>query len=158
MTITNPDWVPPIESTFDTGKAIRSEQGLMLAGNPIAIVLGKAGAPRVVDAALSTTATNTGRDWVLARNALSAAGAVGTYAFLGETTDAVTRNFGDTVAGSALRPAGIRADEPFTVSAPVTGALHSADPTFTPTGTWRCMGSARGATGVYGATLWLRIS
>lgn len=47
MTITNPDWVPPIESTFDTGKAIRSEQGLMLAGNPIAIALGKPGAPRL---------------------------------------------------------------------------------------------------------------
>jgi hypothetical protein len=139
-------------------KPITLQQGRALRDNPIAIAEGESGAPRVVDAALSTTATNTGRDWVLARNALSAAGAVGTYAFLGETTNAVTRNFGDTVAGSALRPAGIRADEPFTVSAPVADALHSADPTFTPTGTWRCMGSARGATGVYGATLWLRIS
>lgn len=52
MTITNPDWVPPIEYTFDTGQAIRSEQGLMLAGNPIAIALGKAGAPRVLLPAL----------------------------------------------------------------------------------------------------------
>jgi len=45
MTITNPDWVPPIEITFDEGKPIRSEQGLMLAGNPIAMALLKPGAP-----------------------------------------------------------------------------------------------------------------
>lgn len=45
MAIANPDWVPPIEMTFDTGKAIRSEQGLMLAGNPIAMARGKDGSP-----------------------------------------------------------------------------------------------------------------
>ena len=47
MPIINPDWVPPVESTFDVKKPIRSEQGLMLAGNPIAIAEGKPGAPRV---------------------------------------------------------------------------------------------------------------
>jgi hypothetical protein len=47
MPITDPDWVTPIEITFDEGKPIRAEQGLMLAGNPIAIALGKPGAPRV---------------------------------------------------------------------------------------------------------------
>ena len=47
MPIINPDWVPPIESTFDVKKPIRSEQGLMLAGNPIAIAEGKPGAPRL---------------------------------------------------------------------------------------------------------------
>jgi hypothetical protein len=46
MPIVNPDWVAPIEMTFDEGKPIRSEQGLMLAGNPIAITLGKPNAPR----------------------------------------------------------------------------------------------------------------
>lgn len=47
MPITNPSWVPPIEFTFDEGNPITSKQGLMLAGNPIAIANGGAGAPRV---------------------------------------------------------------------------------------------------------------
>ena len=44
--ITDPDWIDPEETTFDVEKPIRSEQGVMLAGNPIAIALGKPGAPR----------------------------------------------------------------------------------------------------------------
>ena len=48
MPITNPDWVPPIEMTFDVKRPIRSEQGLMLAGNPIAIAGGAPGAPIIV--------------------------------------------------------------------------------------------------------------
>lgn len=47
MPITDPDYVPPIAITFDEEKPIRSEQGLLLAGNPIAIALGKPGAPRI---------------------------------------------------------------------------------------------------------------
>jgi hypothetical protein len=45
MPIVNPDYVPPIAMTFDEEKPIRSEQGLLLAGNPIAIAQGKPGAP-----------------------------------------------------------------------------------------------------------------
>lgn len=47
MPIINPDYTPPIEMTFDEGKPIRSEQGLMLAGNLIAAFMGKPGAPRL---------------------------------------------------------------------------------------------------------------
>lgn len=47
MPIIDPDWVPPIEMTFDIEKPIRSQQGLMMAGNPIAMAAGKPGAPRV---------------------------------------------------------------------------------------------------------------
>jgi hypothetical protein len=46
MPITNPDWIPPIEMDFDVGKPIRSEQGVQLAGNPIAIIQSADGAPR----------------------------------------------------------------------------------------------------------------
>ena len=53
MPIINPDWVPPVESTFDVKKPIRSEQGLILAGNPIAIAEGAPGAPRIVPDALN---------------------------------------------------------------------------------------------------------
>ncbi len=51
--ITDPDWIDPEETTFDVEKPIRSEQGIMLAGNPIAIALGKPGAPRIVPGALA---------------------------------------------------------------------------------------------------------
>jgi hypothetical protein len=47
MPIINPDWVPPIEATFTDEKPVRSEQGLMLAGNPIAMAMGKPGAPYI---------------------------------------------------------------------------------------------------------------
>ena len=53
MTIITPDWVPPIETTFDVEKPIRAEQGLMLAGNPIAMANGASGAPRVQPQAIS---------------------------------------------------------------------------------------------------------
>lgn len=52
MSLTDPDWIDPIESTFDPGKAIRSDQGLMMAGNLIALALAKPGAPRIVPAAI----------------------------------------------------------------------------------------------------------
>jgi hypothetical protein len=48
MPITDPDWTDPIEATFDPGKAIRSEQGLMLAGNTIAMALMKTGSPVIL--------------------------------------------------------------------------------------------------------------
>ena len=51
--ITDPDWIDPEETTFDVEKPIRSEQGVMLAGNPIAIALGKPGAPRNQPGSLS---------------------------------------------------------------------------------------------------------
>lgn len=48
MAFTNPAWVDPIEATFDEGKPVRSGQGLLLAGNPIAIAQGATGAPVMV--------------------------------------------------------------------------------------------------------------
>jgi len=65
--ITDPDWIDPEETTFDVEKPIRSEQGVMLAGNPIAIAQGKPGAPRIranamataVDLPLTVTAADT---------------------------------------------------------------------------------------------------
>ena len=47
MPITDPDWTPPIEMTFDVEQPIRSEQGIMLAGNPIALAQGKPGSPYI---------------------------------------------------------------------------------------------------------------
>jgi len=79
------------------------------------------------------------------------AGAVGTYAALHPTTNAV-RDQGDTLAGSSLRYAGF-----FSYG----GVQYNGT---SPSGTWRCMG----CTGYYNgsssnstdkqATIWVRIS
>jgi hypothetical protein len=50
--ITDPDWIDPEETTFDVEKPIRSEQGIMLAGNVIAAFQGKPGAPKLQGKAL----------------------------------------------------------------------------------------------------------
>ena len=45
MSFANPDYTPLLEMTFDPEEPIRSEQGLALYGNPIAIIRGNLGAP-----------------------------------------------------------------------------------------------------------------
>lgn len=97
---------------------------------------------------------------VLAAIAGASAGAVGTYAFCGNTS-ATAKTIGATIAGSSLYYAG------------VTGQWYnnsnqaqSAASFFngTASGTWRCMGYAPGADGTssyipkYPQTVWLRIS
>ena len=59
MSLINPDWIDPIESTFDEGKPIRQEQGLMFAGNVIAALAGKPGAPKVADKVVTGSGTTT---------------------------------------------------------------------------------------------------
>jgi hypothetical protein len=157
------DWTTIPDSSIEPGKPIRSIDGLALRDNPIAITEGAAGAPRNTDASLSTTATNTGRDWVLARNALSDVGAVGTYAFLGETSLTTTAP-GSTRAGSSLRYVGGGSFLAWQDSG--NQAFIRANNAYgnTPSGTWRCMGHSQHQIGggdisnVYPATLWLRIS
>ena len=131
------------------GEPLIESEVLALYENPIAIAEGDPDAPRVVDDALDTTATNAGRDWVLARNALSGVGAVGTYAllrtietegFIGEISAGATR------AGSTLRY-----------------ATAGGDASGTPSGTWRLMGfiervNAGADSAEPRTSLWLRIS
>lgn len=114
---------------------------------------GAAGAPALLDAALDTTATNVGRDWVLNRTALASAGAVGTYGYF-RCTNTASVGFGSTVAGSTLTPVGHQDPNKNITD---VGTARS--------GTWRCMGynayspiSSAGDVADYGVTLWLRIS
>lgn len=83
-----------------------------------------------------------GRDYVLGRTAVAAAGAVGTYAMLRQTGTG-SRSFGENVAGSSLRLSN------------AGGTIGS-----TPSGTWKCMGETPGgaSTDVQNTTLWLRIT
>ncbi len=100
-----------------------------LDGNATAITEGAVGAPRIVDAAMDTTATTAGRNWVLNRNALLTAGAVGTYALLhNSSTATATIVAGTTVAGSSLTYASTDATTAATVS-----------------GTWVCLGRCQTA-------------
>ena len=92
---------------------------------------------------------------VLNATAGASAGAVGTYAFLGDT-NSTGYAFGDTAAGSTLRYAGLRAGSSFENAIPSAGTFGGG--TGGPTGTWRCMGNGNAGTGSFRATLWLRIS
>jgi len=93
---------------------------------------------------------------VLNATAGASVGAVGTYAWLGETATTATAA-GSTRAGSALRYAGILTNTSYTATV-ITG-VTSVGAGGTPAGTWRAMGRSYGdATPYYGATLWLRIS
>jgi hypothetical protein len=118
---------------------------------------------KISDLAVTSAKLATGdaeRDWVLARTSDASAGAVGTYAFLGLSTDN-TNTFGSTRAGSQLHAAGFTSDGDWSNSSPSgTGVWVKARGNSTSrTGTWRCMGVI-GSTGgyPYGASLWLRIS
>ena len=151
-------WTTIPDSSLEPGKPIRAIDTLALRDNPVAIAEGAAGAPRLADAALGPTVTNGGRDWLLARNATATAGAIGTYAFLGETAFTTTEA-GATRAGSSLRYAGIAGSATFASATSNPVAVGSSA---TPAGTWRAMGRALASsiseTNYYPATVWLRIS
>lgn len=120
-----------------------------LRDNPIAISEGASGAPRLLDAALDTTATNAGRDWVLARNALMTTGAVGTLAYLATQNSLTAVAFGATIAGSNLVPVGFQNGGPN-----VGGSALS--------GTWMALGykpaRATNTPGNLESTLFIRVS
>lgn len=163
------------EAQTDPEAPLTSELAKQWRDNPIAITEGAAGAPRIQDAALSTTVTDTGRAWVNNRLGYFAfgsagpkiefaalnswyttAGGVGTYVFA-RSTGVVDVAYGATVAGSTLAPVSAA----YRISgAPTDGSLASGAVL---SGTWRCMGnydytvfSSPGT--MYGATLWVRIS
>lgn len=133
----------PIQNTqVDADSPVTADLMSQLRDNPIAIANGDAGAPRIVDSALSTTATGAGRDWVLARNAASAAGAVGTYALL-RVSGTGGLGFNATIAASSLFPASASGYSDATVLS----------------GTWRSMGVIEaGAASADRVTMFLRVS
>ena len=153
------------DANLEPDKPARTIDGLALRDNPIAIAEGAAGAPRIQTAAIEDLAvtdakldpTTVGTDWVLARNAGAAVGAVGTYAYAASSTNVTIGTTwnepGTTRAGSSLRYSGY-----YGISGSTSDAVISASAL---SGTWRCMGFARNnspdsAFPVH--TLWLRIS
>jgi hypothetical protein len=124
-----------------------------LRDNPIAIANGDAGAPQIQPSAIPVST-------VANRIANQNAGEIGTYAFAGTAVGAASSKlFGETLAGSSLRPAGIKASEGFTATvSPTADPDHAAENGTALSGTWRCMGRNVGNATDAGATLWLRIA
>lgn len=109
--------------------------------SPVAIANADPGMPRIVDAALSTTVTSAGQDWVAARMIAREHGGIGTLAFAARASGG-TNAFGTTIAGSSLTPAN------------AVGTTSGS----TLTGTWRSLGWAASGGGEAGSTLWQRIA
>lgn len=155
-------WTNITNAALEPGKPIRSVDGIALRDNPIAMAEGAAGAPKIQnlaldddvvdDRTLTGTATNVGRDWVLARTALANVGAVGTYAFLQRTSSGTSFAEGDTIAGSLLQYTGVNLDDSS------TGVAWDQSGSGSPAGTWRAMGSSSGGAGKFPASLFLRIA
>ena len=109
--------------------------------SPVAIANADPGVARIVDAALSTTVTSAGQDWVAARMIARGHGGIGTLAFAARASGG-TNAFGTTIAGSSLTPAN------------AVGTTAGS----TLTGTWRSLGWAASGGGEAGSTLWQRIA
>ena len=178
------DWTTIPDSSLEPGKPIRSIDTLALRDNPVAIAEGAAGAPKVQPEGMQFYPTQQGGGSGMLTNKIYigwngsssilgqvdaspqgaicmsgyGVGAVGTYAFLGETSFTTTEA-GATRAGSSLRYAGIAGTATF---ASATSNAFAVGSSATPAGTWRAMGRALASsiseTNFYPATLWLRIS
>jgi hypothetical protein len=104
----------------------------------------------------ASTVTTVTSGQVATANAALGEGGVGTWGFFYNSATSIY-NFGSTVSGSSLYPAGIAASSVGNVSYNVQGTLQS--------GTWRCMGYSyylldtdNSSRTRYGYTVWLRIS
>ena len=149
-------WRTIANGEIDLDSPVTQQLLSALRDNPVAVTEGASGAPRVQDAALHTTVTTAGRNWVANRMEVSTvaartvsigAGGVGSYAMLRATATSVSYSAGNSVAGSALRYSD-------------ASGRYTAQ---TPTGTWRCLGNIQGNGAGTGAapectTVFLRIS
>jgi hypothetical protein len=138
IAITDPETDPDAPLTSELAKKWRDNPISMFEGDATAVAAGVT----LRDAALDTgAATDAGTTWVALRTAGVAAGAVGSYAFLGHSPTPLTAAEGSTHAASALRFAN--------ASLPTAVA---------PSGTWRQMGRTSSSAGEQSITLFLRIS
>lgn len=111
----------------------------------------------------STAGSAVNTTTVLNATAGATAGSVGTYAFLGETTNTTT-SIGGTRAGSALRYVAVTSTISNAWGVTSLSGIRGQGSTTAPAGTWRAMGSssifvcACFSLTERPATLWLRIS
>ena len=181
-------WTTIPDSSLEPGKPIRSIDTLALRDNPVAIAEGAAGAPKVQPEGMLFYPTQQGGGSGMLTNKIYigwngssilgqvdaspqgaicmsgyGVGAVGTYAFLGETTSTTTE-VGATRAGSFLRYSGAVKTSAWNTSTSLASSqsMYGQSVNTAPAGTWRAMGYAKGGvlgeSSVYPATLWLRIA
>ena len=135
-------WTNLINAIFLPGRPILGSTGVALRDNMIAIAEGAAGAPRIEDAALDTTVTTAGQDWVAARMVARTHGGVGTLVTALRGAGSGNVAFGATIAGSSISPCSLGGD--------VGGSL---------VGTWWCLGIIPSSpSGMSRAALWQRIA
>lgn len=142
------DYVAITDSQVDPDAPLTSELAYAWRDNLIAVTEGAVGAPRIQDAAMGSTVTNAGRDWVRLRMAIATNGSIGTVALL-KFTGTAQIIFGGLVNGSQLTPSN------------ATGENATGAPAVT--GTWMCLGHLPPGSGGTGtnpaqATLFMRVS
>lgn len=147
-----PDYTPIPDPTVEPDAPITSELMFRLRDNPLGMFEGADGAPKLQDAALSTTTgavTAAGATWVGRRMAAMPGNAVGSYIF----AELVPRtglnppiNFGTVVSGADLR---------YTDA----GGENQAGAATIP-GNWACCGYLSGIAPSNGglSTLWQRVT
>lgn len=136
------DYIAQPDTAVDPDAPVTSDLMYALRDNPIAIAEGASGAPRIADAALGTSVTAAGRNWVAQRVVTSAGTAVGRYVMAMLSAPATSASFGSVRSGSELRAA-------------------SADGTPSGSGlpgSWVCCGNTSTANDSDRTTLWLRVS
>lgn len=144
------DYTTITEAETDPGAPFTSDLLKALRDNPLAIREGNG--PKIQDAALGTSVTSAGTDWVALRTRNILANEVGSYAILTQsspTTTEYSRN--QTLAGSSLRFSGHAGSGSSTFNE-VDGPVAS--------GTWRVMGNGQSGTSasLQRTTLFLRIA
>lgn len=146
-------WTDILTASLEPGAPARSADAIAMRDNIIYVrddalslhsALAGSTAEKVVDAALSTSATATGASWIGAREALLGVGAVGSHAFL---VGAAGADFtaGSTYAGSGLQYSGV-----VTAGGIARGAVTS--------GTWLALGTVVAGASEDGVTLFKRVA
>lgn len=153
-------WRTIANGEIDLDSPVTQQLLSALRDNTVAVTEGASGAPRVQDAALHTTVTTAGRNWVAnrmevntvaARTASVAAGAIGSDAMCIYLGGSASVTVGSTALGADL------------VYASADGRYSGSGPSG---GTWRCLGFATAqqfspgvpATPASRTTLWRRIN
>lgn len=133
------------DALFDPNKPILGSVALQSRDNLAATAEGSSGAPRIQDAALSTTATIAGVNFVGVRIAISSVIGLGLPVLL-YNASAATFTIGSVTAGSNLR---------------YSNASGSIGAQAAPPGTWRCQGISSPASSSpidRSVSVWVRVA
>ena len=159
------NWQTIPDASVNPGAPVTTSLMRAMRDNPLAIIEGAAGAPKIqnnafADNSISPTKLTDGTSFVTGIITGFGIGNVGAYAILGGNAD---YSPGDTAAGSALTYAGLLSSL-YDVGTP-SGEIDLQAPTgASPAGTWRCQGITAVGSGVgdiggtFRVCLWQRVA